>query len=219
MLQQLQNGGDDGPFIAARREWNEHDRDIIARANNWRRAAFAALLISLVQSVGMVWLVAHAKVVPYVVEIDKLGNAAAVRRADEAAPADIRVIKATIAAWISDARTITSDDRAERAALERLYAFSADASTAFLDDYFRHHLPLGQTRTVSVSVDAVLPVSDHTYEVQWDESERDSQGRSLPTTHWLARLTLAFAPPTDERGILANPLGLYVTNVTWTQRL
>ncbi len=41
----------------------------------------------------------------------------------------------------------------------------------------------------------------------------------LATTHWLASVTVAFDPPTDERGVLSNPLGLYVTGISWTQHL
>ena len=43
---------------------------------------------------------------------------------------------------------------------------------------------------------------------------RDLQGRALATTHWLASVTVAFYPPTDERGVLSNPLRrLYVTAI------
>ena len=36
----------DTPYLSARREWNERYGDYIARARNWRGAAFAALAIS-----------------------------------------------------------------------------------------------------------------------------------------------------------------------------
>jgi type IV secretory pathway TrbF-like protein len=32
-------------------------------------------------------------------------------------------------------------------------------------------------------------------------------------------VTVAFDPPSSEREILDNPLGLYVTGISWTQRL
>jgi len=211
--------GTDNPYLSARREWNERYGDYIARARNWRSAAFAALAISAVLALGVVWEAAQIKVVPYVVEVDKLGDAVAVGRADRAAPADARVVKAQLAAWIVDVRSLSSDPTAEKAALARVYAMTAATATTFLDDYYRQHSPFGQTRTVAVSVDAVLPVSDRTYQLQWSEDARDFQGRDIETTHWLASLTIAFDPPSTERGILSNPLGLYVTGISWTQRL
>jgi len=116
-------------------------------------------------------------------------------------------------------RSVSSDPVAQKAALGRAYVLAAGNATAFLNEYYRHHLPFGQPRTVAVSVDTVLPVSESTYQVQWSEDARDKQGRSLGTTNWIASLTIAFDPPSDERGILGNPFGLYVTGISWTQRL
>ena len=211
--------GNENPYLSARREWNERYGGYIARARNWRLAAFSALGISAVLALGVVWEAAQSKVVPYVVEVDKLGDAIAVGRADRAAPADGRVVKAQLAAWIVDVRSVSSDPTAEKAALSRAYAMTAASATTFLDDYYRQHSPFGQTRTVAVSVDAVLPVSDKTYQLQWSEDAHDLQGRDIETTHWLASLTIAFDPPSTERGILNNPLGLYITGISWTQRL
>jgi type IV secretion system protein TrbF len=209
----------DSPYLSARREWNERYGDYIARARNWRWAAFGALAVSLVLGVGVAWQAAQSKVVPYVVEVDKLGDAVAVARADRAAPTDMRVIKAQLVAWIVDVRSVSSDPLAQKSALTRSYALTAATATIFLNDYYRQHSPFGQTRTVAVSVDAVLPVSNQTYQIQWSEDARGLQGRDIDTTHWIASLTVAFDPPTDERGILSNPLGLYITGISWTQRL
>jgi type IV secretion system protein VirB5 len=209
----------DSPYLSARREWNERYGDYIARARNWRWAAFGAIAVSLVLAVGVAWQAAQSKVVPYVVEVDKLGDAVAVARADRAAPTDMRVITAQLAAWIVDVRSVSSDPLAQKSALSRSYALTAATATIFLNDYYRQHSPFGQPRTVAVSVDAVLPISQQTYQIQWSEDARDLQGRDLATTHWIASVTVAFDPPTDERGILSNPLGLYITGISWTQRL
>lgn len=209
----------DSPYLSARREWNERYGDYIARARNWRWAAFGALAVALVLAVGVAWQAAQSKVVPYVVEVDKLGDAATVARADRAAPTDMRVIKAQLGAWIVDVRSVSSDPLAQKSALSRSYALTAATATILLNDYYRQHSPFGQPRTVAVSVDAVLPISKQTYQIQWSEDARDLQGRDLATTHWIASVTVAFDPPTDERGILSNPLGLYITGISWTQRL
>jgi type IV secretory pathway TrbF-like protein len=207
------------PYLSARREWNERYGDYIARARSWRWAAFGAIAVALALAIGVVWQGAQSKVVPYVVEVDKLGDAVAVARADRASPVDVSVIKAQLAAWIVDVRSVSSDPLAQKAALSRSYATTAATATLFLNDYYRQHSPFSQNRTVAVSVDAVLPISNQTYQIQWSEDGRDLEGRALATTHWLASVTVAFDPPTDERGVLSNPLGLYVTGISWTQHL
>src|SRR6202049_1697951 len=161
--------GTDNPYLAARRDGNERYGDYIARARNWRSAAFAALAISAVLALGVVWEAAQSKVVPYVVEVDKLGDAVAVGRAARAAPADARVVKAQLGAWIVAVRSLSSDPTAEKAALARAYAMTAATATTFLNDYYSKHSPFGPTRTVAVSVQAVLPVRDRTYQIQWSE--------------------------------------------------
>jgi type IV secretion system protein TrbF len=128
-------------------------------------------------------------------------------------------VKAELAAWIVDVRSISSDPLAEKGALSRAYSATAATATTFLNDYYRQHSPFGQTRTVAVSVDSVLPISNQTYQIQWTEDARDLQGRDIGSTQWLASVTVAFDPPTDERGILNNPLGLYITSISWTQHL
>jgi type IV secretion system protein VirB5 len=39
------------------------------------------------------------------------------------------------------------------------------------------------------------------------------------TTHWETQISVGFHPPTDEATILRNPMGIYVTQLSWTQRL
>ena len=56
---------------------------------------------------------------PYVVQTDKLGDALAISRADIAPPADPRLIRAQLARWIADVRSVYVDVAAERDAGER----------------------------------------------------------------------------------------------------
>ncbi len=211
----------ESPFIAARREWNERYGDYIAQAKNWRLAAILSLAISAILALGAMWLAAQTKFVPYVVEVDKLGGAVAVGPADRAFTPDQRIIRAQLAQWISDARSVSSDPVAERAALTRVYGMVAVSAKPYLDDWYRGHSPFeeGGKNTVNVNVDAVLPQSDKTYQLQWTEEQRSLDNTRVTTTHWIANVTVGVNPPTDEATILHNPTGLYVTDLSWTQRI
>jgi len=212
---------DSDPYLNARREWNERYGSYIARARNWRYAALGAILVSAILAVGVIWLASQSKLVPFVVEVDKLGQAVAVKRADRASPVDQRVVKAQLAAWIADVRSVSSDPVAQKVALSRAYSMVDSSGAAFLNSYYKTNSPFdtGQQQTVGCSVDAVLPVSDRTYQVQWTEDARDLQGRVVKTTHWQASLDLAFNTPTDEAELFKNPLGIYIHSVRWTQYL
>jgi type IV secretory pathway TrbF-like protein len=57
--------------------------------------------------------------------------------------------------------------------------------------------------------------------VSWTETARDLQGRLSGQTHWQASLTILINPPKDEKTIITgkNPLGIYVSTLSWTQKL
>lgn len=217
----MQSEALDSPFLAARREWNERYGDYIAQAKNWRAAAILSLATSTVLACGSMYLAGQSKLVPYVVQVDKLGDAVAVARADRATTPDGTVVRAQIASWITDARSVSSDAVAERALLTRVYGCIGSDTKPYLDDWYQHHSPFeaGRTHTVSVAINSVLPQSKTTFDVRWSEEQRDVDGSHPVTTQWEALVSVGFAPPSDEATILSNPLGIYITHVSWTQSL
>jgi type IV secretion system protein VirB5 len=213
--------GVESPFIAAKREWNERYGDYIAQARNWRLTAILALVIAVILAAGSVWLAGQSKVVPYVVEVDKLGQSIAVARADVPTTPNASIVRATLASWIGDARSVSTDPIVERNTLTRVYSLIGSTAKPYLDDWYRGHSPFeaSATHTVSITIDAVLPQSATTYQVQWTEDQRDRAGTHTATSHWVAQLTVGINPPADEATILRNPMGIYVTQLSWTQQL
>lgn len=211
----------DDPYLNARREWNERYGSYIARARNWRLAALGSILVNAILAVGVIWLGSQSKLVPYVVEVDKVGQAVAVKRADRALPADQRIVKAQLATWIVDLRSVSTDPVAQKAALARVYSMVDSSGAASLNDYFKANSPfdVGQHQTVASSIDAVLPISENSYQVQWTENSRDLQGRLFKSTHWQASIELALNPPSEEEELLKNPLGIYIHSISWTQHI
>lgn len=209
-------------YMAARTEWNERYGSYIAQANAWRLATLASLGVAFVAVAGVVWIGAQNRVVPYVVQTDKLGDAIAIRRADVAAPADPRLIRADLARWISDVRTVYFDVAAERTVIKEAYAMvnrNAPAAPQ-LDDWFSKNNPFDRARTemVGVSVESVLPISSHTWRVEWREDARPRNGTPAPSQHWQASVTISIKPPSSDAAILANPVGLYIDSFHWTER-
>ena len=75
---------DSNPYIEARREWNDRYLDLVRARRWWQITAVAELLLMGVLSGGLVALSLQHKTVPYVVEVDALGAATAVKLADAA---------------------------------------------------------------------------------------------------------------------------------------
>ncbi|MBY0504014.1 MAG: hypothetical protein K2X03_08890 [Bryobacteraceae bacterium] len=211
------------PYLDARKEWDERYGSLISRANNWRRAAFVALMIALLETGGLIALALKTKVVPYVVAIDNLGRMVASGPADQTTAADDKLKRAALFHWVSDLRMVTIDGVAQRKAIDRVYTMIASGSPAQVEvgDFYRLAPPheRAQTRAVDVEVKAAFATSEKTYQVEWSETVRGLSGQVEGEERWKGSFTIAVNPPADERLIRLNPLGIYVTNVSWSRVL
>lgn len=215
--------GPTNPYLAARREWDERYGSLITRARNWRLIAILCAIAALMQTAGLIVLSLRAKVVPYVVAVDSLGHQVAAGPAEQSSAVDDRLTRAAIFEWIEDLRTITSDGVAQRKSIDRVYSRIANSSPALtvINEFYRGDPPQNraQTQSVSVDVQSVLATSDKTYQIEWTETTRDLQGEIKTQDRWKGAFTIAINPPSDERVIRANPLGIYITNASWTRVL
>jgi len=209
------------PYLNARREWNERYGSYIATAKAWRTVAIASLLIAAV-SVGGIWHFASQNtLIPYVVEINAEGETLKIYEASEMLPADRRVIRAQLAQFIQDVRSVSPDIAVQRRAIERAYAhLSVDfpAYTA-INSWYRENVPFERARneTVVVEVRQVLPLSDNTWRIEWIERPRSRNGESRPTTHWTGIASIVTGGKVDSRTIMLNPIGLYIREFDWSR--
>ena len=110
------------PWLNARGFMNDREKMFLSSRFGWMVMAIISLLIALGAVGGTLYVAQQSKFVPYVVQVDKIGQAVAVHRADRAAAVDPAVIHATVAAWITDARLVTPDIAVQRDAIFRVYA-------------------------------------------------------------------------------------------------
>ena len=211
------------PYLAARREWDERYGSLITRARNWRMAAFLALGIAVIETGGMVALAMRSKVVPFVVAVDNLGRVVASGTADQVSATDDRLKRAALVQWVSDWRTVTSDGVAQRKSIDRVYSMIGRGTPAQVQvsEYYRNDPPYkrAQTQMVSVDVKAVYASSDKSWEVEWVETARGLTGDVQSEQRWKGSFTVAVNPPSDEGLARVNPLGLYLTNLSWSKVL
>lgn len=209
------------PYLAARREWDERYGSLITRARNWRLIAMVCAIAALLQTAGLIALSLRSKVVPYIVAVDSLGHQVAAGPAAQSSATDDRLKRAALFEWIEDLRTVTSDGVAQRKSIDRVYARIANSSSALtlINEFYRGDPPQNraQTQSVNVDVQSVLATSDKTYQIEWTETTRDLQGEIKSQDRWKGAFTIAINPPSDERAIRVNPLGMYITNASWTR--
>lgn len=207
------------PYTMARQEWDERYGDLISRARNWRRIAFLSMSTTLVCVTGMVTIGYRSHTVPYVVALDDVGRAIPVVPAKQVAVKDVRLQEATVARWITNLRTVVIDPVVQRKMVDEVYALASASSAASqaLTDWYQHNSPFArlQKETADVSIESIVQQSPKSYEVVWTESIHDLYGQLQGTHRYRAIVTVNTQEVTDPKQALINPLGLYVTNVSW----
>ena len=216
------------PYLEARREWDERFADLVLGKRNWQIAASGLLLLSLILASGIVWLNTRSRYVPYVVEVDKLGYALTVPHPlTRASVPDVtaRIQRYEVAAFIHNARSVTSDPQVEHQMLNSLLAHARGAAERFLDAYYHSdsftHNPfkLAEKQTVTIQIESILQLSSSSYQVHWSEQQRDLNGVVVGApSHWEAILQIQISPPSSDDAIVSNPLGFYVTQISWTEQ-
>jgi type IV secretion system protein VirB5 len=218
-----EEGSGKSPYLAARDEWNERYRDLIVAARNWRLVAATSSVVALVAVLGLIVIGAKPKVIPYIVAVDNLGKVVSQGTAVQASVADDRLKRAALWSWVQDWRMVSSDATVEKNAIERVYAQIGNGTPAAIriSDAYRDGSPLklAQTETVSVNVRALYASSKDSYEVEWTETTFDLKGEQIGTQNYKGVITISIHPPEDEGLARVNPLGIYVTNVSWSKVL
>ena len=208
------------PYQRAAQIWDDRLGSARVQARNWRLIAFGGFVLSAALSSGLIWQSTQSRLVPYVVEVDKLGEARAVAPAErDYQPTDPQIAW-FLARFITDVRSISLDPVLMRQDWLSAYDFASARGARFLSAYARDANPFGEigTRTVSVQVTSVVRASDRSFELKWTESEYE-RGSPAGTTHWTGILSVVRKPPSSADVLRRNPLGLYVDAIDWSQEI
>lgn len=210
------------PYLDTRREWNERYGDYISQAKNWRAACFGLLAITSLSVAGNVIQGVQSKIKPYLIQVDKHQIVMPIGPAEAAGKADPRIVTAQLAGFIGDIRSVYLDAGAGQAAVHRAYALVDANGAAYpvVNEYMRANDPFkrAQTESVSIQINSVLKEGGDTWRIEWTETVRDRVGEVKSTTPWQASITVNINPPTDQATVLTNPLGVYVTALSWSAR-
>jgi type IV secretion system protein TrbF len=208
------------PYQRAGQVWDERIGSARVQAKNWRLAFFAALALSGGLAGGLVWQSARSTITPWVVQVDKLGQAQTVAPATaEYRPTDPEIAW-HLARFITEVRGIPADPVVLRQDLLAAYNYVTDKGALALNDYARSNDPfskVGKTQ-ISVEVASVIRASDDSFRVEWVE-HRYVDNALASTELWSAILTIVVQPPTDADRLKKNPLGVYVHALNWSKEL
>jgi len=184
------------PYQRAGQVWDERIGSARVQARNWRLIAFGGLFLSTGLSGGLLWQSMQSRVVPYVVEVDRLGEASAVAPLKEGYQPTDPQIAWHLGRFITNVRSVSLDPVLMRQNWLSAYDFVTERGARFLNEYARSAQPFAQVgdRTVSVQVTSVVRASDRSFQVKWTETAYE-RGSLAGTSRWTAILSVQVKQP------------------------
>ncbi|MBO9421643.1 VirB8 protein [Labrenzia sp. THAF191b] len=208
------------PYQKAAQVWDERIGSARVQAKNWRLMAFGSLILSGGFAAALIWQTVDGSVVPWVVQVDKLGEAQVVAAATaDYEPSDPQ-IAFHLARFIEKVRSIPADAIIVRQNWLRAYEFTTDRGALALNDYARSNDPFARVgrQQIAVEVSSVIRASPGSFRVAWTERHYEN-GQLSATERWTAILTIVIQPPRDAARLRANPLGIYVNAINWSREM
>lgn len=218
---------EENPYLATRGSWNSLMTALQVQNNLLKIGLIVAGLVVLVSVVGISQLGLRSKFVPYVVEVNKFGDALAIDPAVRAVSAmDPRIVRSTLTSWITAVRSVTPDIAMERRNIYLAYAYvrEGDPAKTMLNEWFDGTPgtdPISRSRKelVDVTVGSIVEMTAHTWQVDWRETTRKPDGTVVMRKHFRAYVDIYVDQKIHETEseIRLNPLGLYIKYFHWTE--
>ena len=212
-------------YLVARREWLERNGDYIAHARNWRVVALISLGIAAMFGAGMVYEADRVHVVPYVVEVNHLGQDVHLAQEVQSGTFDLPVVRHVLAHWVRDVRERLPVVPAEKQIYKSTYNIVGNKESQQLTAYFERHNPYSNFtkneggRTVDIT--SVLPIgtptaAGGTMQVQWTETQYGASGSIQWQREYEGTVTYRVQPPSSNPAVLkVDPFGIFITSFTW----
>jgi len=208
------------PYQRAAQAWDDRIGSARVQARNWRLMAMGSLLLSSGLAGALVVQSARGVVTPWVVQIDRFGEAQAVAPADAAYRPSDPQIAWHLSRFIEEVRSIPADPVIVRRNWLRAYDYTTDEGAQALSDWARTNDPFAQVGRVQVAIDvsSVIRASPSSFRVGWTE-RRYVDGQLASTERWTAILTVVVQPPRTAEALRKNPLGVFVRALNWSKEL
>lgn len=208
------------PYQRAAQAWDDRIGSARVQARNWRLACFAALALLALSIAGLIGMAMRGTITPWVVQVDKIGEAQAIAPAvTDYHPSDPQIAY-HLARFIENVRGIPADPVVLRQSWLRAYDFTTAKGALALNDYARNNDPFAQVGKVQIAVDvsSIIRASDKSFRISWAE-RRYQDGSLAATERWSAIATVVIQPPRTPEALRKNPLGVFVDALNWSKEL
>ena len=208
------------PYQRAAQAWDDRIGSARVQAAGWRLMALGELALVAGLAAALVWQAARGTVTPWVVQVDRFGQAQVVAPASRAFTPSDGEIAWHLARFVEEVRSVPADPVVVRENWLKAYDFTTDKGALALNGYAQAADPFAKVGVVEVSVEvaSVIRASPSSFRVAWTERSY-ANGALAATERWTAIVTVVVQTPHDAETLRKNPLGIYVSAVNWSKEL
>ncbi|EAJ5683696.1 conjugal transfer protein TrbF [Campylobacter lari] len=211
------------PYLNAKTEWLERYGDYITRARNWQIMAIGSLIISLVCILFLGYIGSQNKLIPYVIEVDKLGNTAKVGIIQNIDLKNPNVIKYSLNTFIYSWRSIWGNVETQRKFIFDAYSFVLPQSKAFsyLNKEYQNNNPFEKAtkENIRIKIKNIVPQNIDTWQVEWEELTSNLNEEVIKRETYRGLFQIKQIIPNTEEQILKNPLGIFIDDFNFSKIL
>jgi len=212
------------PYVAGRTTWNDRYQSLASSVRNWQVAAGVFALLAVGSNAGTVYVLRQRTVEVVVAQVDGQGTLLQTYPAgtQNVTIPEGTLVGAELARWIKQAREMSVDWQHQQNEYKSLWTKISGPAETMLTDYYKANKPqtTAASFTVSVQPTSIMQVSPTTWQLRWTETKAaKATGQEVDKTNWEAVLMVDRKPPQTMQQALENPLGLFVTGLSWTQSL
>lgn len=211
------------PYLDAKREWLERYGNYISQKRNWQIIAVLSVIISLICVIFLGYSTTQNKLIPYVIEVDKLGNTSKIGIVQNIDLKNPNVIKYSLNTFVYSWRSVWGNVETQRKFIFDAYAYLEPNSKAFnfINEEYREKNPFKQTskENVRVKVKSIVPQNADTWQVEWEEEVRNLKEEIISQITYRGFFQVKQIVPTSEEQILKNPLGIFIFDLNYAKIL
>ena len=208
----------DTPYKRAQQEWDARMGSAVLSARSWRAIAFGALGLLGVCVMSLVVVALQQRTFVHVVEVSPEGQVMNVRAADGRWTATEAQKAYHLGQFVRLVRSLPTDGVVLRENWLQAYRFLTPQAAAQLTEIARQDDPflsLGRVgRTVHIR--SIIARSNNAWEVTWVERATNATGTTDPEVY-SGVFTLTTRAPRNADEIANNPLGLLISDFSWSR--
>ena len=185
------------------------------RINTYKIIALLMISLTIVSTLGCVYLSTRSTLVPYIVEVDKIGEAKAIKKADQIyIPKEVEN-RYFIRDIVTKMRTIPRDSVLYSRNFQQLSYFLTEAmlqkhQDILINEDTNNLAKQLISRDINITSFNKVPRTKNTYQIKWNEKMYSAEGIEISNSNFIGLFTITNEQPKEIDEININPLGIIV---------